>query len=214
MSWEQRNRLRMILAVGLILGGVTMLIFRSRLAPMAEELICTQVDNQASDVINGAIGELIAEGDIAYDRMIVVEKDSGGNVTAVCTNVAEVNRLKTAVLERVDRKLKTLSTEELSVPVGSVILPELFSGEGPFVPVRILAVRSSDAVFRNSFTSAGINQTLHQITIDIHVKVTILTWSGTVEIPVDSAVLVAETVIVGTVPTTYFGTEAETWTPD
>ena len=209
MSWAQRNRLRMILTVGLILGAVVMLVFRTKLAPMAEELILTQVDNQASDVINGAIGALIAEGDIAYDRMIAVEKDRSGNVTAVRTNVAEVNRLKTAVLERVDRMLKTLSTEELSVPVGSVVLPELFAGEGPFVPVRVLAVRSSDAVFRNAFTSAGINQTLHQITIDIHVKVTILSWSGTIEVPVDSAVLVAETVIVGTVPTTYFGTEAE-----
>ena len=209
MSWEQRNRIRIFLAVWFAVSGVMMLVFRSRLAPMAEELIRTQVDNQASDVINGAIGELIADGHIAYDRMISVEKDSGGNVTAVCTNVAEVNRLKTSVLERVDRMLQTLSTEELSVPVGSVVLPELFSGEGPFVPVRVLAVRSSDAVFRNSFTSAGINQTLHQITIDIHVKVTILTWSGTLEIPVDSAVLVAETVIVGTVPTTYFETEAE-----
>ena len=209
MSWEQRNRIRMCLAVLLILGGVMMLIFRSKLAPLAEELIQTQVDNQASDVINRAIGELITEGHIAYDRMITVEKDRQGTVTAVCTNVAEVNRLKTAVLERVDRMLRELSTEELSVPVGSVIFPELFSGEGPFVPVRVLAVRSSDAVFRNSFTSAGINQTLHQITIDIHVKVNILTWSGTVEIPVDSAVLVAETVIVGTVPTTYFGTEAD-----
>ncbi len=209
MSWEQRNRIRIILAAWLILGGMVMAVFRSSVAPVAEELICTQVDNQASDVINGAIGELIAEGNIAYDRMISVEKDTAGNVTAVCTNVAEVNRLKTAVLERVDRKLMTLSTEELSVPVGSVILPELFSGEGPYVPLRVLAVRSSDAVFRNSFTGAGINQTLHQITIDIHVKVTVLTWSGTMEIPVDSAVLVAETVIVGTVPTTYFGTEAE-----
>ena len=209
MSLKRRNRIRVFLAVCLILAGVSMLIFRSRLAPLAEELIQTQVDNQASDVINGAIGELIADGDIAYDRMITVEKDRQGNVTAVRTNVGEVNRLKTAVLERVDRMLTNLSTEELSVPVGSVILPELFSGEGPFVPVRVLAVRSSDAVFRNSFTSAGINQTLHQITIDIHVKVTILTWTGTVEVPVDSAVLVAETVIVGTVPTTYFGTEAE-----
>ncbi len=209
MSLERRNRIRTLGALALILMGAMMLLFRSRLAPMAEELILTQVDNQASDVINAAIGELIADGNIAYDRMITVEKDHQGNVTAVRTNVAEINRLKAAVIERVDRMLTNLSTEELSVPVGSVLLPELFAGEGPFVPVRVLAVRSSDAVFRNSFTSAGINQTLHQITIDIHVKVSILTWTGNLEVPVDSAVLVAETVIVGTVPATYFGMEAE-----
>jgi len=115
--------------------------------------------------------------------------------------------MKTNVLKRVDARLRNLSQEELSVPIGNVLLPELFSGQGPKIPVRVLAVRTSDAVFRNSFTDAGINQTLHQIYIDIHVVITVMTWSGTVEIAVDSAVLAAQTVIVGTVPTTYFGME-------
>lgn len=207
MSKERRDRLRLVIAVSLIAATVLTMVFRTQLAPLAEELICTQVDNQASDAINEAIGEQIADGEIDYARMVNIQKDAQGNVTAVQTNIAEVNRLKTSVLRRVDEKLHGLSTEELSIPVGSVLLPELFSGQGPFVPVRVVAVRKSDAVFRNTFQSAGINQTLHQITIDIHVDITVLTWSGTVEIAVDSAVLAAETVIVGTVPTTYFTTE-------
>lgn len=207
MTLQKRNQFRFILAITLSTMGILSLVFRSRLAPMAEELICTQVDNQASDVINAAIAERLSAGEIAYDRMVSIEKDRQGNVTAVRTNVAEINRLKTSVLAQVDHMLHNLSTEELSIPVGSVLFPEFFSGKGPFVPVRVLAVRSSDAVFRNEFSGAGINQTLHRITIDIHVRVTILTWTGTLEIPVDSAVLAAETVIVGTVPTTYFGME-------
>ena len=207
MTREQRNRLRLWLAVSVAILSLCALYFRLRLAPMAERLIATQVDNQASDAINLAIGEQVAQGDIAYDRMVSIEKNAQGTVTAVRTNIVEMNRLKSKVLQRVDGKLQTLSTEELRVPFGSVFLPELFSGEGPSLFVRVLAVRTSDAVFRNSFQSAGINQTLHQIFIDIHVTVTILTWSGTQEIAVDSAVLAAETVIVGTVLTTYFGLE-------
>lgn len=71
----------------------------------------------------------------------------------------------------------------------------------------MLAVRTTDAVFRNSFLEAGLNQTLHRIFIDIHVVITILTYDGTREVPVDSAVLAAETVIVGAVPQSYFGME-------
>ena len=207
MSLAQRNRVRFYIAIALVFMTIMTLIFRHQLAPIAQELIITQVDNQASDAINLAIAEQINEGEIAYDKIVMVEKDANGNVTAVRTNIGEVNRLKTSILRRLDSRLKNMSEEELSVPIGNVLLPELFSGQGPFVPVRVLAVRTSDAVFRNSFTSAGINQTLHQITIDIHVVITVLTWTGTVEIAVDSAVLAAETVIVGTVPTTYFGLE-------
>lgn len=207
MSFAQRNRVRTVIALALIVMSAMTLLFRYRLAPIAQELIQTQVDNQASDAINMAIAEQIEQGQIDYDQIVVVDKDVNGNVTAVRTNIGEINRLKTSVLQRVDSRLKNMSQEELSVPIGNVLLPELFAGQGPFVPVRVLAVRTSDAIFRNSFTAAGINQTLHQITIDIHVVITVLTWTGTVDIAVDSAVLAAETVIVGTVPTTYFGVE-------
>lgn len=207
MTLAQRDRIRMILTVVLLLTVGLTLLFRLRLAPMAEQLIATQVDNQASDAINAAIDEQIVSGEIDYARMITIEKDAQGNVNALHTNIAEINRLKTSVLKRVDEKLENLSMEELGVPIGSVLLPELLSGRGPKIPMRVLAVRTSDAVFHSSFESAGINQTKHSITIDIHVVITILTWTGTQEIAVDSAVVAAETVIVGTVPTTYFGME-------
>ena len=207
MTHAQRNRLRLIVAVTVIVVSGLTLLFRFRLAPMAEQLIETQVDNQASDAINAAIADQIAEGEFDYERMVTIEKDTSGNVTAIRTNIGELNRLKTSVLQRMDEELEQLSMEQLGVPIGSVLLPELLSGRGPLVPVRVLAVRTSDASFRNSFQSAGINQTLHSIYIDIHVCITILTWTGTSEINVDSAVVAAETVIVGTVPTTYFGME-------
>ena len=207
MTLEQRNRLRRSFAIILVLTVGLTLLFRLRLAPMAERLMATQVDNQASDAINAAIDEQIAAGEIDYSRMITVEKDAQGNVTALRTNIAEINRLKTSVLQRVDARLQNLSMEELGVPIGSIVLPELLSGRGPKIPVRVLAVRTSDAVFRSSFSGAGINQTKHSITIDVHVVITILTWTGTQEISVDSAVVAAETVIVGNVPTTYFGME-------
>lgn len=207
MTLEQRNRIRLIFAVVVFVTTALTLLFRLRLAPMAERLLSTQVDNQASDAINAAMGEQIADGAIDYDRIITIEKDANGNVSAIRSNMAEINRLKSEILTRLDARLTNLSIEQLGVPLGSILLPELFSGRGPKIPVRVLAVRTSDAVFRNSFTDAGINQTLHQISIDIHVDITILTWTGTQEIAVDSAVAVAETVIVGTVPTTYFGME-------
>ena len=119
--------------------------------------------------------------------------------------MTEINRLKTGILFRIDEQLEGFSVEQLSVPAGSVFFPELFSGRGPGIPIRVLAVRASDANFRNDFSSAGINQTLHRIMLDIRVDVTILTWTGTREVTVDSSVAVAETVIVGTVPSTYFG---------
>ncbi len=207
MTLEQRDRFRLLAAAALVaLVGFVMLL-RVRFRPLADGLMQTQLDNQASSAINEAIQEQISDGEIDYDKMVTIEKDAAGNVTAMRANIGEINFLRTRILTRIDEKLMDLSVEELGVPVGSVVLPELFSGRGPNLPVRVIAVRTSDAAFRNEFQEAGINQTLHRIFFDIHVVVTILSLEGRQEIPVDSSVLVAETVIVGQVPTTYIDME-------
>lgn len=208
MSAERRSRLRWIIAALLTVATAMTLLVRYRLEPLAEDLISLQVDNQASDAINAAIAEQIAVGNIDYANMVVLDTDVTGTVTAVRTNMSELNRLKTDILQTLDAHLESMTQEELSVPIGSLLFPELFSGRGASVPIRVLAVRSTDAEFRNSFTSAGINQTLHRMMIDVKVDITVLTWTNTFEISVESSVVAAETVIVGTVPTTYFGLEA------
>lgn len=209
MSFLQRNRLRAALAAVLTVLSCLTLLFRYRLAPMARSLIAIQVDNQASDAINASIAEQIADGEIDYDRIVTVEKDASGTVTAIRANMSEINRLKTSILLRIDEKLESYSLEKLRVPLGSFVFPELFSGQGPDISAQVITVRTSDAAFHNNFSSAGINQTLHEITITIHVDVTVVTVAGTQEIPVDAEVMVAQTVIVGTVPTTYFGMEEQ-----
>lgn len=207
MTLEQRNRFRLLAAAALVVLVGFVMLLRVRFRPLADGLMQTQLDNQASSAINEAIQEQISDGEIDYDKMVTIEKDAAGNVTTMRANIGEINFLRTRILTRIDEKLMDLSIEELGVPVGSVVLPELFSGRGPNLPVRVIAVRTSDAAFRNEFQEAGINQTLHRIFFDIHVVVTILSLEGRQEIPVDASVLVAETVIVGQVPTTYIDME-------
>lgn len=207
MTLEQRDRFRLLAAAALVVLVGFVMLLRVRFRPLADGLMQTQLDNQASSAINKAIQEQISDGEIDYDKMVTIEKDAAGNVTAMRANIGVINFLRTRILTRIDEKLMDLSIEELGVPVGSVVLPELFSGRGPNLPVRVIAVRTSDAAFRNEFQEAGINQTLHRIFFDIHVVVTILSLEGRQEIPVDASVLVAETVIVGQVPTTYIDME-------
>ena len=179
---------------------------RSRLWPVVRSLAQTQVINTASDLINDAILEQIMEGQIQYDRIVYFEKDLNGRITALKTNMAEVNRLKTETLNIINDEILAQDTETLGVSLGSLILPEFFSGKGPQIPVRILSIRNSDANFESYFTEAGINQTLQQLSMDVIVDVTVLVLGQTETFTVSSQMVVAETIIVGDVPATYFQT--------
>lgn len=166
----------------------------------------TQVRNATSDLINDAIDEQIEDGDIQYDRIVYFEKDLDGRITALKTNMSEVNRLKTNILNVINHRILQMDTSEIGIPLGSLFLPEVFSGRGPAFPVSILSIRNSEAFFNSDFTEAGINQTLHQLNMQISIDVAVLVLGETNNFTISSQVVVAETIIVGQVPETLFQT--------
>ena len=192
-----------ILGLVLLVPGLVQL----RLSPLLRELATARVENRASYIINEAIEEQLEHGDIDYDNIVFLEKDAHGGITALKTNMAQVNRLKTQVLSIIDTMLLDLDINEIGLPLGNLILPELFSGVGPKLPVKVLSISNSDAEFRNVFSAAGINQTAHQIMMDVCIGMTVLTPAGTKSVEVVSSVLVAQTVIVGQVPGSYVNME-------
>lgn len=196
-------RLMIILLVVVIAG---IILFRVRFNDAIRALAQTQVTNTTSDLINDAIDRQIEDGTIQYDRMVYFEKDLDGRITALKTNMSEVNRLKTNILNLINDEILALSTDDLGVPLGNLFLPEFLSGRGPEIPVQILTIRNSDASFSSNFTQAGINQTLQQINMQVSVDVTVLVLGQTNSFTVSSQVIVAETIIVGDVPNTYFQT--------
>ena len=181
-------------------------IFRTRYHDTIRELAETQVRNATSDLINDAIDRQIETGNIQYDRIVFFEKDLNGKITALKTNMSEVNRLKTDTLNLINDEIMALDTSDLGIPVGSLLFPEFFAGRGFQIPVHILSIRNSDAGFESYFTEAGINQTLQQITMNVLVDVSILVLGRSESFTVSSQVVVAETVIVGQVPDTYLQT--------
>ena len=204
-----RRRIRRILyflLAAFLTVSLGFLMLRSRYRDVIRDLAETQVKNTTSDLTNDAIAKQIDEGIIQYDRIVYFEKDLDGRITALKTNMSEVNRLKTDILNLINDEILALDTSDIGIPLGSLFLPELFSGKGPSIPVRILSIRNSDASFASSFSQAGINQTLHQVTMIVSVDVAVLVLGQTSSFTVNSEVVAAETVIVGDVPSTFLQT--------
>ena len=174
--------------------------YRTTICSLAE----TQVKNATSDLINDAIDRQIETGTIQYDRIVYFEKDLDGRITALKTNMSEVNRLKTDTLNLINDEILALDTENLGIHIGNFFLPEFLSGLGPEIPVRILSIRNSDASFVSEFSEAGINQTLQKLNMIVSIDVSVLVLGQVSNFTISSQVVVAETVIVGQVPNTLF----------
>ena len=205
MRWWFRRLFRRILVL-LLVFAVAFLALRMKYRDVVRDLAQTQVKNSTSDLTNDAIAKQIANGNIAYDRLVFFEKDLNGKITALKTNMSEVNRLKTDILNIINDEILALDASSIGIPLGSLFLPELLSGKGPAIPVHILSIRNSDASFVSHFEQAGINQTLHKLTMVVSIDVSVLALAETNSFTIKSEVVVAETVIVGDVPQTFIET--------
>ena len=203
MSRRKRRRRRIILIVLLLAVTGLILLVELHLSPYIRELARNQAVNAASNAITDAVGEMLRRGDTDFSRVIVLEKDVQGQITALRTDMTQVERLKVEVLGILGGLIAEINTQQLGIPLGNLLLPDLLAGTGPVLPVRAVSLTMSNADFFSDFTEAGINQTLQTLKVKFTISLTILTTVGYETVDVDSDVMVAQTVIVGTVPETY-----------
>lgn len=202
-QWDRRVLARALalgLCVLLVSGGF---IAASQMRPVLESLAATRVSNTVNRIVFEAVNEAIQSGDISYDVLISLEKDQEGRITALHSNMAAFNRLQAEILDIILARIDQVSARELSIPVGTLTGSTLLVGRGPRISVRMESVGSSSACFANRFESAGINQTKHQIVLQVDVSVAILLPGFTSATEISNAITVAETIIVGSVPDTY-----------
>lgn len=171
--------------------------------PILVSMATARVSNTVNRIVVEAVDDAIQGGEIDYGILVSFEKDAEGRVTALKSDMAAFNRLQSRIADDILLRLSEVSTTTLSIPIGTLTGSSLLAGRGPAIKVKMQSVGSTTASFRNTFSAAGINQTRHQILLDVQVNMSILLPGFRTSTKVTNQISVAETVIVGNVPQTY-----------
>ena len=182
---------------------MSVLAIDSKLSPVIAELGQAKAQAIGTRAIYSAINEVLSNDNITYNDLVTFEKGADGNIQALKTNIVKINEIKSQVSVKCLDKLTAIDQTEVSIPIGNLINGELFSGRGPRVKVKLIPVGTVIADVKNAFESAGINQTRHQILMDVIVNVGVVLPRGGITVKVNTQVCIAETVLVGSVPQTY-----------
>ena len=169
------------------------------LKTLSSQIAVSDASDIVIDKVNSAIADILASGDYDGDYFVFFEKNSSGEITAISSNMARINALSAQILDRVVGAATDTHTLTVKIPAGNLTGISLLMGRGPSVPVQII----SRVEFSNSIVTAGINQTKHQINLNVIVDIDILIPWGTESAQVVTEVLIADTVVVGKVPDTY-----------
>ena len=203
LRFRRRNRKWIALFLLLLILAGFCYLFLVQMQPIIGRLAVSRVSNQVSRIMSAAVKDAVSGGEVEYEKLVSFQTDSAGRVSAISSNMAEFNRLQTLIDSSILQKLSEVATSTLSVPLGTLSGVTLLSGRGPAVAVKMQSVGSSVSRFENEFTSAGINQTKHRVVLNVDVRVSVLLPGFRTATEVSGSYVVAETVIVGSVPESY-----------
>lgn len=198
-----RHPVMVTVGLGLLIALSIIVALELRLRPVVEKMSAHHVNNQITQVINSALLNYLSQNDNIYFDLVTIERGVDGSITALTSNMSEINRLRANLVDTALQALEKIDIYRLGIPIGNLFDLDILWAKGPLIHVRSLVSGTVQAEINSQFEEAGINQTRHRIMLDIHVPLTVMLPGCSATTKVATSVCVAETVIVGIVPDTY-----------
>lgn len=176
------------------------LIF-TKLQPSFIEYAKVYSNNIANEVVNSAVDDVFVKEE--YQSLAKIMENSSENIKAIETDTAKINRLKSAIMQSMQKNIDSHKSDTVYVPLGSCSNLYFLAGLGPKVPIRIYPVSIVNADFKESFDSVGINQVKHKLYLDVSMRMSFVGMMFAQADTVETSVLLNETIIVGDTPTYY-----------
>lgn len=198
---EKRLALHAFLVILLIAG--VLLVVGNFLNRMSGDMALSEAIDRITATVNEKINQKMSNEQYGYNYFVDLQTDSAGNITAVSANMSHINALSSEILNEVIAATDR-GELDISIPLGNLMGSNLLLGRGPKIPIRVVMLTSSYSDFKSELVSAGINQTKHQIVLEVRVQIHVLMPWEVRTTEVTTKVIIAETVLVGKVPTTYY----------
>lgn len=179
------------------------LMFDKNLRQIINDYASSVAETEVNRAVDEEVYRFLSDYPVQYGDLVHIVYGNDGNVRSLALDSIAVDRIKAGAVSRVEKSIGELKEFRLAIPFGTILGNEFTVNRGPKLrmDMTMSPVVHSDLVSR--FESAGINQTLHKIDLTLTVEIYIvLPWYRS-SASVTCHYILAETVIVGTVPDAY-----------
>lgn len=204
-NFKNKGKITKIILI-LIIAFETATLLLNHVNPIFEQVSTYEAKKLATFVANDQTTKVMQNYN--YDSMFSIEKDSEGNVSMIQMNMYKVNIIISDIAYYIQEQMKKPENSSVSIPIGSLLGIDLFSGYGPNIKMKVILLGTVETDLRSEFIAKGINQTLHRVYLQIDCPVQILSSYKTMEEKISNQFLLAENVIVGRIPDTYYNLES------
>lgn len=201
----KRHRIILLPAVVIVLvATVGIFIFlEHKIKSVRDELSILEANTIASSALTAGLETALEKYRINYDDIVSFEYDSDGDIKSLSTDIFILNTLGNEIGTNTDKLINEMGIYCIRVPLTSLLGIQLLSGIGPQIPFYVTMRGITSTSFENDFSDEGINQTRHQIYMNVKIR-TYIIFSGEVTVvEYESKICIAESVIVGVTPGTF-----------
>lgn len=198
---RKRARRLVLILVAIVIAAIALALYfyRRSMNPVILDIAQTRLKAETTLAVNDALLVTLSDcGD--YSQFVVVEKNSQNEIVLLSANTRLVNELARSTAIATQRRIAELGSFNIDIPIGTLSGIPLLSELGQNVTVRVSPIGNVNCTFTSSFESAGINQTLHRIYINVVSNVDLIMPTCHAEVQTEIPVLLCESVIVGKVP--------------
>lgn len=188
--------------VVILIATITTIFTVNTINPIVDKMAIDQVKNKVTRITNNEAQNIMK--DYKYDDLVNIITDNEKNIVMIQANSNTINTIASLISINIVDKLKENSNSNIYIYLGNLIGITLLSGTGPKITAKISSTSNVNTKLKSDFSSSGINQTLHKIYLEIDMGVTILTPYHSVNANTKSQILLAESIIVGNVPESYY----------
>ena len=191
-----------ILAVIFLVIVVVCIYTLNSVSPTIVAFSEAKIKSLTTAAVNSAIFEVMLEP-ISYSDLVSIEKNADGEITLIAANSMIINKLARDMAQSTETYIEKMGEQDVKIPIGTLSGSPLLAGKGFKVTIRVLPLGSVKCQFVSEFETAGINQTRHEIYLDVVATISIVLPTSQSIVKTNTPVLVSESIIVGKVPDTY-----------
>ena len=177
-------------------------VMRDIIGPNMEETARIKAAAIVSRTVNRSLAEEL-EKQKKEGNLFTEQRNSKGELEMVQADSVKINLLMSQLAMNIQEEFSCNGRESFPVSFGTLIGSRVLSQSKPDMTITVVPLSVSSMDFRTEFETQGINQTKYKIYVILECRVKMLAPFSTEIFKLKNTVLVAETVILGTVPDSY-----------
>lgn len=200
MQKRRKNSLKIKIIAILLCFTVLLSVCYFKMQPVIMRFAVSTAETIMLNSANEAVIKILEENNVTYSDIARLSLNDNGYVSSLEIDVYEINNLKSRISNETARIIEEKEYFEVSIPIGTFLGNTYTAGFGPKVKFKMQLTTTAFVDFSHEFRSAGINQVLHIINVDINIGGSLIIAGFNRGINVKTSAIAAQTVIVGATP--------------